>query len=140
MLALSVLANSWPVRIWISKAFVNLMRRLTGQGSGSAGSIVNVSSSIATSSEHSGLHADSAGDSSHDIDGNSPDRRDPSAQVTDSNAPDYFPPTAADQLIYDPFSAGYGCLDGMFDIDSILPNSLAFDGLGEIGEPNASDF
>ncbi|ODM20362.1 hypothetical protein SI65_03415 [Aspergillus cristatus] len=121
MLALSVLANSWPVRIWISKAFVNLMRRLTGQ-------------------EHSVLHADSAGDSSHDIDGNSPDRREPSAQVADSNAPDYFPPTAADQLIYDPFSAGYGCLDGMFDIDSILPNSLAFDGLGEIGEPNASDF
>lgn len=30
-------------------------------------------------------------------------------------------------------SAGYGCLDGMFDVDSLLPDNLAFDGPGEIG-------
>ncbi|KAL4894780.1 fungal-specific transcription factor domain-containing protein [Aspergillus ambiguus] len=49
MLALSVIAKSWPVRIWISKSFVSLMKRLTAQGSSLRGSIVNVSSTIVTS-------------------------------------------------------------------------------------------
>lgn len=49
MLALSVIAKSWPVRIWISKSFVNLMKRLTGQSSSLRGSIVNVSSTIVPS-------------------------------------------------------------------------------------------
>ncbi|KAL4913061.1 fungal-specific transcription factor domain-containing protein [Aspergillus aurantiobrunneus] len=48
MLALSVI-KSWPVRIWISKSFVNLMKRLTGQGSSLRGTIVNVSSTIVNS-------------------------------------------------------------------------------------------
>ncbi|KAF4967712.1 hypothetical protein FSARC_4773 [Fusarium sarcochroum] len=48
ILALSELAKSWPVGLWIMKFFVNLMRRLTGQGSAlSAGSIVDVTSRIA---------------------------------------------------------------------------------------------
>ncbi|KXH31889.1 hypothetical protein CSIM01_02441 [Colletotrichum simmondsii] len=48
LLALSQLSKSWPVRLWISKSFVSLMRRLTGQGS-----IVNVTSSIRASSNGS---------------------------------------------------------------------------------------
>ncbi|KAM0273840.1 hypothetical protein ACHAPA_001418 [Fusarium lateritium] len=48
ILALSELAKSWPVGLWIMKFFVRLMRNLTGQGSGlSAGSIVDVTSRIA---------------------------------------------------------------------------------------------
>ncbi|KAF6832497.1 cutinase transcription factor 1 alpha [Colletotrichum plurivorum] len=47
LLALSELSKSWPVRIWISKSFVNLMTRLTDQGAAPrGGAIVNVSSSI----------------------------------------------------------------------------------------------
>jgi hypothetical protein len=34
MLALSELAKSWPVGGWILRLFMNLMSRLTGQGSG----------------------------------------------------------------------------------------------------------
>ncbi|PLB54004.1 hypothetical protein P170DRAFT_397008 [Aspergillus steynii IBT 23096] len=65
MLALSVIAKSWPVRIWISRAFVNLIKRLTGQGqtfdSAFNGAIVNVSSSIKSNFQHK---APSAGRSS----------------------------------------------------------------------------
>ncbi|KAG8674249.1 hypothetical protein FPOAC1_000213 [Fusarium poae] len=45
------LAKSWPIGLWITKLFVNLLRRLTGQGSAlSAGSIVDVRSRIANGS------------------------------------------------------------------------------------------
>ncbi|CZS75366.1 unnamed protein product [Fusarium graminearum] len=48
ILALSEMAKSWPIGLWITKLFVNLLRRLTGQGSAlSAGSIVDVTSRIA---------------------------------------------------------------------------------------------
>ncbi|OBS26278.1 hypothetical protein FPOA_00218 [Fusarium poae] len=51
ILALSELAKSWPIGLWITKLFVNLLRRLTGQGSAlSAGSIVDVRSRIANGS------------------------------------------------------------------------------------------
>ncbi|XEU97693.1 hypothetical protein FSHL1_002979 [Fusarium sambucinum] len=51
ILALSELAKSWPISLWITKLFVNLLRRLTGQGSAlSAGSIVDVRSRIANDS------------------------------------------------------------------------------------------
>lgn len=117
------------------------MRRLTGQGSGSGGSIADVSSSIMTSSEDSSLYADSARDSYFlFLDGCDPTRREPSVQTTNAHASNCFPPSTTDQLIYDFFSPGYSCLDGMFNIDSLLPNSLAYDGLSEIEEPDASDF
>ncbi|KAJ4016313.1 hypothetical protein NW766_004505 [Fusarium irregulare] len=52
ILALSELAKSWPIGLWITKFFVNLFRRLTGQGSAvSAGSIVDVTSRIARANE-----------------------------------------------------------------------------------------
>lgn len=51
LLALSELAKSWPARIWIANAFVDLMKRLTGQMS-SGGSIVSVSTRIAGNVDH----------------------------------------------------------------------------------------
>lgn len=139
MLALSVLARPWPVWIWISKAFVNLMRRLTGQGSAD-GSIVNVSSSIAGNCTSSDLDETCPKDlSSHAFNGDSPDRCEPSTQA--NLHPDYFTqPAAADQLIYDSFSAGYGCLDNIFDVDLLLHNSMAFQGLNGVGELETSNF
>ncbi|KAF5020743.1 hypothetical protein F66182_7245 [Fusarium sp. NRRL 66182] len=48
ILALSELAKCWPVGLWLTKFFVNLMRTLTGKGSArSAGSIVDINTRIA---------------------------------------------------------------------------------------------
>lgn len=38
------------------------------------------------------------------------------------------------------YSTVYGCLGGMFDVDSMLPDNLAFDGPSETGGANGSDF
>lgn len=47
ILALSEISRSYPVMIWITKSFVNLMTRMTGQAEKSSSSaIVNVSASI----------------------------------------------------------------------------------------------
>lgn len=58
MLALSVIAKSWPVRLWISESFLNLMKRLTGQGQTFNGSTLNVSSRIITSTRESATPAE----------------------------------------------------------------------------------
>lgn len=163
MLALSQLAESWPVKIWISKAFVNLMRRLTGQGSNaSGGSIINVSSSIANdrgnvaAPGHWGLlgmqqqHIASPGRVSSQIadGGHDTDRCEAGIQPTclnglqsrDLHVPDYFL-QAADPFICDPFLAGY--LDDTVDVDLLLHSNLGqtlpvpSGGLNAAGDPSA---
>ncbi|KAF2018112.1 hypothetical protein BU24DRAFT_491146 [Aaosphaeria arxii CBS 175.79] len=44
LLALGELAKSWPVSIWIAKAFIKLMKRLTEDASG--GSLIKISSRV----------------------------------------------------------------------------------------------
>lgn len=161
MLALSQLAESWPVKIWISKSFVNLMRRLTGQGSNaSGGSIINVSSSIASdrgnvvAPGHWGLlglqqqQITSPGRASSQIidGGHDTGRCEPGIQPTrlnnlqsrDLHAPDYFL-QAADPFICDPFLAGY--LDDTVDVDLLLHSNLRqtlpvhSEGLNAAGNP-----
>lgn len=164
MLALSQLAESWPVKIWISKSFVNLMRRLTGQGSNaSGGSIINVSSSIASdrgnvaAPGHWGLlglqqqHITSPSrDSSQIIDGgHDTNRCEPGIQAArmnsfqsrDLHTSDYFL-QAADPFICDPFLAGY--LDDTVDVDLLLHNNLGqtipvpSEGLNAAGDSSAA--
>ncbi|PYI00841.1 hypothetical protein BO78DRAFT_30015 [Aspergillus sclerotiicarbonarius CBS 121057] len=149
VLALSEVAKHWPVKVWIAKAFVNLLRRLTGQGSASGGSIVNVSSSIASTrgnvapSGHWGLLGLQPTISprslpSHFLDGEqslgSVDRAEPSTPQREL-APDYILQTA-DQLICDSFWAG--CLDNTYDVDLLLPHALGTHPVqleGSSGEP-----
>ncbi|KAL4750709.1 hypothetical protein BDW72DRAFT_203713 [Aspergillus terricola var. indicus] len=113
------LENSWPVRIWYAKAFVNLMRRLTGRG----GSIVNVSSSIARNRR--GLAASGSPSTCTDSNATSSDLLGFSELNT---LPAYFSfqhahdPQMPDQPMYDSFIAGY--LDSTFDPDLLLYNSL----------------
>lgn len=47
LLVLSEISKIWPVKLWISKSFVSLMTRMTGQSPASSdAAIVNVSASI----------------------------------------------------------------------------------------------
>ncbi|RJE26775.1 hypothetical protein PHISCL_00907 [Aspergillus sclerotialis] len=148
LLALSVLAKSWPVKIWISRAFVNLLRRLTGQGSASGGSIVKVSSSISnnnTSMAPSGRSdlpqqcQPSPTSSFSHVASRHSDTAEQNTQSTRINGqprelhvPDYFP-HIHDEYIYDSFPAGY--LDNMLDVDMLLHSnigptlSMPFEGL-----------
>ncbi|KAL4730870.1 hypothetical protein ACLX1H_002912 [Fusarium chlamydosporum] len=74
ILALSELAKSWPIGLWITKFFVNLLRRLTGQGSAlSAGSIVDVTSRIANTSR---ANDESSVDTSRETSGSAPQASD----------------------------------------------------------------
>ncbi|XHF98609.1 hypothetical protein AWENTII_002157 [Aspergillus wentii] len=159
VLALSELAKSWPVKIWIAKAFVNLMRRLTGQGS-AGGSIVNVSSSITTdhnsvpSSGHWGLlglqYTTGSGNIAtqiNDRDQTAHNSLGASIQHTNLNAcqprslhpSDYLLP-ATDQLLSDSFWAG--SLDNAIDLDLLLHNGLGsilstpYEGLNAVDNPN----
>ncbi|KAH7256268.1 fungal-specific transcription factor domain-containing protein [Fusarium tricinctum] len=77
ILALSELAKSWPVGLWIMKFFVRLMRNLTGQGSGpSAGPIVDVTSRISKDSrENEGSTLGPSSESSRDVSQNPGDPR-----------------------------------------------------------------
>ncbi|RAK71472.1 uncharacterized protein BO72DRAFT_473222 [Aspergillus fijiensis CBS 313.89] len=143
LLALSELSRSWPVRIWFAKAFLNLLRRLTGQGSRQGGSIVNVSSTIAG---HSSLAPSASVDSTepHTLININP----PTASCLPSNAisseldntelshqpghdheallADNQPPSnfsqATEQVLYDTFLAGY--IDQTFNSDLLVLNSL----------------
>ena len=155
MLALSELASSWPVNIWISKAFINLLRRLTGPGSIVGGSILSVSSSIVSnrtnvaSSGHLGslgLQHTTSPQSHffHAIEGdqatpNSLDRCETSIRPHDLHAPDQLLPEA-DRLSYDRFWPG--CFDNSMDVDMILHSSLwqrlsaPCEGLNGVREPN----
>nr|XP_036587431.1 uncharacterized protein CTRU02_02347 [Colletotrichum truncatum]KAF6798373.1 hypothetical protein CTRU02_02347 [Colletotrichum truncatum] len=120
LLALGELSQSWPVRIWISKSFVSLMTRLTGQGSSASDrAIVNVSSSIRTTTPE---------DTS--IDGSQSASGIPSSGqvVANSVGIDNFEPQgfqgydglsqATDQLFYDNFWTSY--LDTAFDVDLLI--------------------
>lgn len=141
------------------------MRRLTGQGShASGGSIINVSSSIASdrgnvaAPGHWGLlglqqqqHITSPRrDSSQIINGgHSTDRCEPGIQAAcmnnfqsrDLHTSDNFL-QAADPFICDPFLAGY--LDDTVDVDLLLHNNLGqtipvpSEGLNAAGDPSAA--
>ncbi|KAB8255475.1 fungal-specific transcription factor domain-containing protein [Aspergillus pseudonomiae] len=132
LLALSELASSWPVKIWIAKAFVNLLRRLTVQGSAS---IINVSSSIANNRSNVALSARSNSSGLHQA--HSPkqailensNRNELMSQASYIHGPqhrDLYPsgnlPQGADHIVYSSFWASY--LDNTFDMDLLLHNSL----------------
>lgn len=159
MLALSEIAKSWPVGMWTIKLFVNLMRRLTEQGSAvSGGSIVNVTSRIYDNqhgngspagpagysesgiSDHGPAHFSSGADSNQAILGHQPG----AAHLPDPQVSEFVPQTA-DQLVYDSFWAGW--LDNTFEVDMILQNGFGpfFSGPsggmhGEGGGPGAMGF
>ncbi|KAE8376631.1 hypothetical protein BDV26DRAFT_282527 [Aspergillus bertholletiae] len=141
LLALSELASSWPVKIWIAKAFVNLLRRLTVQGSAS---IINVSSSIANNrtlsgrSNPSGLHHTHSPKQTGLDNSVQNDSRDAASYINRPQLRDVQPsggfPHAADHLVYNSFWASY--LTNTFDVEFLLHNGLGptlagpFDGLG----------
>ncbi|KAB8271054.1 hypothetical protein BDV30DRAFT_228412 [Aspergillus minisclerotigenes] len=142
LLALSELAGSWPVKIWIAKAFLNLLRRLTVQGSAS---IINVSSSIANNRSNAALSGRSSSSGIHRA--HSPkqtvsdsDRNEPMNRADHLSGPQFrdLHPSggftqAADHFVYNSFWASY--LDNTFDVDLLLQNGLGptltgpFDGL-----------
>lgn len=133
LLALSVLAKSWPVKIWISRAFVNLLRRLTGQGSASGGSIVKVSSRILNNCTNMASGHSDLPQQRHPSPNGSfpPGNSEPNEQSTQStrmniqprelHVPDYFP-HMPDDFICDSFPAGY--LDNMLDVDMLLHGNM----------------
>ncbi|KAF6831229.1 cutinase transcription factor 1 alpha [Colletotrichum musicola] len=116
LLALSELSKSWPVRIWISKSFVNLMTRLTDQGAAPrGGAIVNVSSSI--HNPNPSLHAIEEGqDTPTGI-------MDTDSGFAHTTQPQDFQPDGefSHALFYDNFWTSY--LDNAFDVDLLIqPN------------------
>ncbi|KAF9891373.1 hypothetical protein FE257_004229 [Aspergillus nanangensis] len=151
ILALSVLAKSWPVKIWIAKAHVNLMRRLTGQGGSSSGSIVDVSARISSTGsniaaaevvEMPRLHRAVSprgvvfGEGTQLV---PPHQEHERASRVDTRVhfptPDHVP-QAADQFVYDSLTAGY--LDNIFDIDMFLRSGLGTPAGANV-EPNEQD-
>ncbi|RAH65213.1 uncharacterized protein BO66DRAFT_443203 [Aspergillus aculeatinus CBS 121060] len=143
LLALSEPSRSWPVRIWFAKAFLNLLRRLIGQGSRQGGSIINVSSTIAG---HSSPAPSASVDSTepHTLNNINPatasrrpsnvilselDSAEPSHQpghgheaLLADNQPASNSSQATEQVLYDTFLAGY--IDQTFDPDLLVLNSL----------------
>ncbi|KAL3305054.1 cutinase transcription factor 1 beta [Colletotrichum asianum] len=129
LLALGELSKSWPVRIWISKSFVSLMTRLTGQDSApSGGAIVRVSSSIhPTSPRGQSLH-ETASDN-QPASGSGSGHQDTTATLNDGSQTRDFDPyditQANPHLFYDSFWTSY--LDNAFDVDLLIhPNSGLF--------------
>ncbi|KAF9632990.1 hypothetical protein BFW01_g3853 [Lasiodiplodia theobromae] len=122
LLALSELAKSWPVKIWIAEAFVDLMERLTGQVS-SGGSIVSVSTKTASScSNHLTQRATTPPAASA---GNTTGA---SVVLEKLDQPDLhtsgvLPQTAGTTAYSDPFWGGYAD-NNAFDIDFLLHTSL----------------
>ncbi|KAE8347490.1 hypothetical protein BDV24DRAFT_173310 [Aspergillus arachidicola] len=153
LLALSELAGSWPVKIWIAKAFLNLLRRLAVQGSAS---IINVSSSIANNrsnaasssrSNSSGLHrAHSPKQTVLDSDRHESMNR--AGYINGPQLRDLHPSggftQAADHFVYNSFWASY--LDNTFDVDLLLHDGLGptltgpFDGLDTAEGANSLHF
>ncbi|KAM5386412.1 hypothetical protein ACJZ2D_000375 [Fusarium nematophilum] len=137
MLALSELAKSWPVGMWVVKSFLNLMKRLTSQGSTSGGSTLSVTSCITTGDgatasllNHGSLARgqpaiESAGNIiySNQISPNGLEAPMPSSRVgnvlgaqhREQQPSEYYLQTSY-QLVYDSF--WLGCLDYTFDFDS----------------------
>ncbi|KAJ5112594.1 hypothetical protein N7532_000639 [Penicillium argentinense] len=156
MLALSVIAKSWPVRIWISKAFVNLMKRLTGQGQNLNGPIVNVSSSILTtpyngSSLKQTEQWNMASERSQNITNQAaPNMLEPSSHCTCNNGANSGGLhaqgclwQAPDQFIHDSLWVGY--LDNALDVDLSLHDGggftqyMSFEGTGLGGQSAVGD-
>ncbi|EQB51269.1 hypothetical protein CGLO_09216 [Colletotrichum gloeosporioides Cg-14] len=129
LLALGELSKSWPVRIWISKSFVSLMTRLTGQDSApSGGAIVRVSSSIhPTSPSGQSLHGIASNNQS--ASGGESGHQDTTPTLSDGSQTRDFDPyditQANPHLFYDSFWTSY--LDNAFDVDLLIhPNSGLF--------------
>lgn len=155
MLALSELAKSWPVRTWILKAFVNLMKRLTGLSSGAGGSITNVTSIVVNNRGdiNSDLlqHRNGPPNASHSLDEDqSPyPRGEQGTQSNFLNRSEFGNLHAhgdilqlSDQVMNDSFWAGY--VDNMFDSDLLLHESTGplfslpfenYTGRGESNDP-----
>ncbi|CAG8093731.1 unnamed protein product [Penicillium salamii] len=158
MLALSQLA-SWPVRTWILKAFVNLIKRLTGLSSGAGGSIISVTSNVVNDGGNTAAWGDIGSDFPHTTGSQNPSQpmNEPqSLHLRSDQGPQ--PPfihrsefgnihagdlsQLSDQVMNDSFWAGY--VDNMFDSDLLLHEStgplfsLPPETIGR-GEPNTSD-
>ncbi|KXH64204.1 hypothetical protein CSAL01_03867 [Colletotrichum salicis] len=126
LLALSQLSKSWPVRLWISKSFVSLMRRLTGQGS-----IVNVTSSI-HGPNYRTFAPQYVGEETNQTLLNSFHGTSEIGTETAglSTAQPEAPPgqenfhQATDQMFYDTFWADY--LDNTFDVDLLIHSHSGF--------------
>ena len=161
MLALSELAKSWPVRTWILKAFVNLMKRLTGLSSGAGGSITSVTSNVVNDRGNTALWSDMGSDLPQQTTSfpcapnpmNGPQNlnmRDNQAAQSSFIHPSEFGNIhthgdllqLSDQVMNDSFWAGY--VDNMFDSDLLLHEStgpifsLPLEDLSGRGETNAS--
>lgn len=121
ILALGELAKCWPVRMWIVKAFLNLMRRLNSTSGHQQGSILNnadesmpgaqrqpLNQGIAPTVEGQNVRPDDTAPVSRELD----QYCRPGSQVIDDPladliqpaqlAPDYFS-GAADQFVHDSF-------------------------------------
>ncbi|KAH8587666.1 fungal-specific transcription factor domain-containing protein [Bisporella sp. PMI_857] len=135
MLALSVIAKSWPVRIWISKTFVNLMKRLTWVDPASNGPIVSVSSSITATSQNTAspgsINLPSLQDASpQNIESQIPQssfEQSSHCTCTSGSQPGCFHAygclwRAPDQFVHDSIWAGY--LDSATDVDLFLHNYM----------------
>ncbi|OHE91653.1 hypothetical protein CORC01_13043, partial [Colletotrichum orchidophilum] len=125
LLALSQLSKSWPVRLWISKSFVSLMRRLTGQGS-----IVNVTSSIHDPNYRTFAPHD-VGEEGNPTMFNSFRGSEQGAESAGISAsqPEALSGhenfhQATDQMFYDTFWADY--LDNTFDVDLLIHSHTGF--------------
>ncbi|KAH0420387.1 cutinase transcription factor 1 alpha [Colletotrichum camelliae] len=128
LLALGELSRSWPVRIWISKSFVSLMTRLTGQDSvPSGGAIVRVSSSIHPTSPVGQSFHETVNDTQSASGGGG--HQDTTPTLNDGSQTRDFDPyditQANPHLFYDSFWTSY--LDNAFDVDLLIhPNSGLF--------------
>ncbi|KAI8237054.1 hypothetical protein K4K57_003269 [Colletotrichum sp. SAR 10_99] len=129
LLALGELSKSWPVRIWISKSFVSLMTRLTGQDSApSGGAIVRVSTSIHPASPGGQSPHETVNDN-QSASGVGDEHRDTTSTLNNGsetrNFDPYGIPQANPHLFYDSFWTSY--LDNAFDVDLLIhPNSGLF--------------
>ena len=163
ILALSELAKSWPVRNWILKAFVNLMRRLTGLSSGAGGSITNVSSNIG-SNRHtmppqrnlrsdSSQHATTSRNPPNCVNGNhTPNHRNETIvqpTLTSGQQPGDLHAHSDLSQLFDQFindSLWTGCPDQSFDSDLLLEKStgppfcMPFEYFAGMGMSNAPSF
>jgi hypothetical protein len=125
LLALSQLSETWPVRVWIARAFVNLLRRLAGQSSDGGQSNFTVVARKVNSNSNSvgGRSQQSISRESQPIISSS----DNSLETIDCNSSlgahsAQLPSRTMDQLFHDSIWAGY--LDSPFDTDSMLNLSL----------------
>ncbi|KAM0217714.1 hypothetical protein ACHAQI_001764 [Fusarium lateritium] len=135
ILALSELAKSWPVGLWIMKFFVRLMRNLTGQGSGlSAGQIVDVTSRIAKDGRENedstlGLSSGPSRDISQNLDGPRAFNHQPdlfNTQPVNAERPDMEEQQVPEMFAWSGNQIGYDSFwaEDTIDVDLLLQHGL----------------